>query len=93
MATAASPPQDLQSLRYVDGLRSSFQFFLPLSAGGALHLPASAFLTPPREKRLSPDLPLQKQLVCRWSKVRAWGEGRGLPQGLHPKSSQPLLRQ
>ncbi|XP_061455801.1 zinc finger protein GLIS2 isoform X2 [Rhineura floridana] len=59
---------DLQSLRYLDGLRSSFQFFLPLNSGGALHLPASAFLTPPKEKRLSPELPLQKQLMCRWSK-------------------------
>ncbi|XP_053132006.1 zinc finger protein GLIS2 isoform X2 [Hemicordylus capensis] len=59
---------DLQSLRYIDGLRSSFQFFLPLNSGGALHLPASAFLTPPKDKRLSPELPLQKQLVCRWSK-------------------------
>lgn len=65
---SASTLRDLQSLRYVDGLRSPFQFFLPLNSGGALHLPASAFLTPPREKRLSPDLPLQKQLVCRWSK-------------------------
>ncbi|KAJ6655934.1 hypothetical protein lerEdw1_004519 [Lerista edwardsae] len=65
---STSTLRDLQSLRYVDGLRSSFQFFLPLSVGGALHLPASAFLTPPREKRLSPDLPLPKQLVCRWSK-------------------------
>uniref|UniRef100_A0A8D2KVP5 Zinc finger protein GLIS2 n=1 Tax=Varanus komodoensis TaxID=61221 RepID=A0A8D2KVP5_VARKO len=59
---------DLESLRYIDGLRSSFQFFLPLNSGGALHLPPSAFLTPPREKRLSPDLSLPKQLVCRWSK-------------------------
>ncbi|XP_054849348.1 zinc finger protein GLIS2 isoform X2 [Eublepharis macularius] len=59
---------ELQSLRYIEGLHRSFQFFLPLSSGGALHLPASAFLTSPKEKRLSPTLPLQKQLVCRWSK-------------------------
>ncbi|XP_048349494.1 zinc finger protein GLIS2 isoform X2 [Sphaerodactylus townsendi] len=60
--------RELQSLRYIEGLQRSFQFFLPLSSGGMLHLPASAFLGPPKEKRLSPDLPLQKQLVCRWAK-------------------------
>ncbi|KAJ7306060.1 hypothetical protein JRQ81_010426 [Phrynocephalus forsythii] len=59
---------DLQSLRYIDGLQSSFQFFLPLNAGGALQLPSSAFLTPSKEKRLPPELPLPKQLVCQWSK-------------------------
>ncbi|XP_072459527.1 zinc finger protein GLIS2 isoform X2 [Notamacropus eugenii] len=59
---------DFQSLRYIDGVPSSFQFFLPLSSGGALHLPSSSFLTPPKEKCLSPDVPLQKQLVCRWAK-------------------------
>uniref|UniRef100_A0A8C8SSV7 Zinc finger protein GLIS2 n=1 Tax=Pelusios castaneus TaxID=367368 RepID=A0A8C8SSV7_9SAUR len=64
----APTPHDFQSLRYIDGLPSSFQFFLPLGAGGALHLPSSAFLTPPKEKRLSPELPLPKQLVCRWAK-------------------------
>lgn len=61
-------PHDFQSLRYIDGIPSSFQFFLPLGAGGALHLPSSAFLPPPKDKRLSPELPLPKQLVCRWSK-------------------------
>ncbi|CAI5791792.1 zinc finger protein GLIS2 [Podarcis lilfordi] len=65
---SSSALRDLQSLRYIDGLRSSFQFFLPLNSGGALHLPASAFLGAPKEKRLSPEMPLQKQLVCRWSK-------------------------
>ncbi|XP_015265404.1 PREDICTED: zinc finger protein GLIS2, partial [Gekko japonicus] len=60
--------RELQSLRYLEGLQRSFQFFLPLNSGGTLHLPSSAFLSPPKEKRLSPDLPLQKQLVCRWSK-------------------------
>ncbi|XP_006036633.2 zinc finger protein GLIS2 [Alligator sinensis] len=64
----SSTPHDFQSLRYIDGIPSSFQFFLPLSSGGALHLPPSAFLTPPKEKRLSPELSLPKQLVCRWSK-------------------------
>ncbi|NWI54686.1 GLIS2 protein, partial [Horornis vulcanius] len=59
---------DFQSLRYIDGLPSSFQFFLPLGAGGALHLPPAAFLPPSKEKRLPPELPLPKQLVCRWSK-------------------------
>ncbi|KAM8798513.1 zinc finger protein GLIS2 isoform 2-T2 [Eudromia elegans] len=63
-----SAPHDLQALRYIDGLPSSFQFFLPLGAAGALHLPSAAFLPPPKEKRLSPELPLPKQLVCRWSK-------------------------
>lgn len=62
-------PQDFQPLRYLDGVPSSFQFFLPLGSGGALHLPASSFLTPPKDKCLSPDLPLPKQLVCRWAKV------------------------
>uniref|UniRef100_A0ABM5EZV4 Zinc finger protein GLIS2 n=1 Tax=Pogona vitticeps TaxID=103695 RepID=A0ABM5EZV4_9SAUR len=66
---SASSLRDLQSLRYIDGLRNSFQFFLPLNAGGALQLPTSAFLTPSKEKRLPPpELPLAKQLVCRWSK-------------------------
>ncbi|XP_038276543.1 zinc finger protein GLIS2 isoform X1 [Dermochelys coriacea] len=64
----APTPHDFPSLRYIDGLPSSFQFFLPLGSGGALHLPASAFLTPPKEKRLSPELPLPQQLVCRWAK-------------------------
>uniref|UniRef100_A0A8C7EE56 Zinc finger protein GLIS2 n=1 Tax=Nothoprocta perdicaria TaxID=30464 RepID=A0A8C7EE56_NOTPE len=63
-----SPAVDLQALRYIDGLPGSLQFFLPLGAAGALHLPSAAFLPPPKEKRLSPELPLPKQLVCRWSK-------------------------
>ncbi|NXW10920.1 GLIS2 protein, partial [Fregetta grallaria] len=67
---------DFQSLRYIDGLPSSFQFFLPLGAGGALHLPPAAFLPPSKEKRLPPELPLPKQLVCRWSKKKMpWGLG------------------
>lgn len=85
LAQPHSPPpppwvllQDFQSLRYIDGLSSSFQFFLPLGAGGALHLPPTAFLPPSKEKRLPPELPLPKQLICRWSKVsrEGWG-GRG----------------
>ncbi|KAB0403226.1 hypothetical protein E2I00_015696 [Balaenoptera physalus] len=59
---------DLQPLRYLDSVPSSFQFFLPLGSGGALHLPASSFLTTPKDKCLSPELPLPKQLVCRWAK-------------------------
>ncbi|XP_043416629.1 zinc finger protein GLIS2 isoform X3 [Prionailurus bengalensis] len=59
---------DFQPLRYLDGVPSSFQFFLPLGSGGALHLPASSFLTAPKDKCLSPELPLPKQLVCRWAK-------------------------
>ncbi|XP_037363590.1 zinc finger protein GLIS2 isoform X4 [Talpa occidentalis] len=59
---------DFQPLRYLDGVPSSFQFFLPFSSGGALHLPASSFLTAPKDKCLSPELPLPKQLVCRWAK-------------------------
>uniref|UniRef100_A0A8C4W075 GLIS family zinc finger 2 n=1 Tax=Gopherus evgoodei TaxID=1825980 RepID=A0A8C4W075_9SAUR len=66
----APTPHDFPSLRYIDGLPSSFQFFLPLGSGGALHLPASAFLTPAKEKRLSPELPLPQQLVCRWAKCK-----------------------
>nr|XP_025714870.1 zinc finger protein GLIS2 [Callorhinus ursinus] len=59
---------DFQPLRYLDGVPSSFQFFLPLGSGGALHLPASSFLTAPKDKCLSSELPLPKQLVCRWAK-------------------------
>ncbi|XP_036266145.1 zinc finger protein GLIS2 isoform X2 [Pipistrellus kuhlii] len=59
---------DFQPLRYLDSVPSSFQFFLPLGSGGALHLPASSFLTPTKDKCLSPELPLHKQLVCRWAK-------------------------
>ncbi|XP_034297295.1 zinc finger protein GLIS2 [Pantherophis guttatus] len=60
--------RDLQSLRYLESLRSSFQFFLPLNSGGSLHLPASTFLAPPKEKRLALETAVQKQLVCHWSK-------------------------
>lgn len=75
--------QDFQSLRYIDGLPSSFQFFLPLGAGGALHLPPAAFLPPSKEKRLPPELPLPKQLVCRWSKVSGGGwESWGVVVGM-----------
>lgn len=73
-------PQDFQPLRYLEGVPSSFQFFLPLGSGGALHLPASSFLTAPKDKCLSPELPLPKQLVCRWAKVSG-GLGRGGPPG------------
>ncbi|KAM6156043.1 zinc finger protein GLIS2 [Rhynchocyon petersi] len=59
---------DFQPLHYLDGMPSSFQFFLPLGTGGTLHLPASSFLTTPKDKCLSPELPLPKQLVCRWAK-------------------------
>lgn len=69
---------DFQPLRYLDGVPSSFQFFLPLGSGGALHLPASSFLPPPKDKCLSPELPLAKQLVCRWAKVSGgWESGGG----------------
>ena len=74
-------PQDLQPLRYLDGVPSSFQFFLPLGSGGALHLPASSFLTPPKDKCLSPELPLPKQLVCRWAKVSGEPGGAGSEAG------------
>lgn len=59
---------DFQPLRYLDGVPSSFQFFLPLGSGGALRLPAPSFLTPTKDKRLSPEPLLPKQLVCRWAK-------------------------
>lgn len=88
LLTLSAPhlPQDLQPLRYLDGVPSSFQFFLPLGSGGALHLPASSFLTPPKDKCLSPELPLPKQLVCRWAKVSGepGGAGRGRVQGGRP---------
>ncbi|XP_006897490.1 PREDICTED: zinc finger protein GLIS2 [Elephantulus edwardii] len=59
---------DFQPLRYLDSMPSSFQFFLPLGSGGALHLPTSSFLTAHKDKCLSPELPLPKQLMCRWAK-------------------------
>uniref|UniRef100_A0A5F9CRK0 Zinc finger protein GLIS2 n=1 Tax=Oryctolagus cuniculus TaxID=9986 RepID=A0A5F9CRK0_RABIT len=65
-ARRAPHPQDFQ--RCLDGVPSSFHFFLPLGSGGALHLPASSFLSSPKDKCLSPELPLPKQLVCRWAK-------------------------
>lgn len=66
-------------MRYLDGIHSSFQFFLPLGSGGALRLPASSFLNTPKDKCLSPELPLPKQLVCRWAKVsEIKGMGRGM---------------
>lgn len=74
--TSAPHHQDLQPLRYLDGVPSSFQFLLPLGSGGALHLPASSFLPPPKDKCLSPELPLPKQLVCRWAKVSGAGKNR-----------------
>ncbi|KAJ1097620.1 hypothetical protein NDU88_002737 [Pleurodeles waltl] len=64
----SSPPPDFQSLRYMDGIPSPLQFFLPLSSGSGLHLPPSVFITPPREKRLGPELQEPKDLLCRWSK-------------------------
>lgn len=80
---------DFQPLRYLDGVPSSFQFFLPLGSGGALHLPASSFLPPPKDKCLSPELPLAKQLVCRWAKVSGdwekwWGLGQYPTWAQHP---------
>lgn len=74
-------PQDFQPLRYLEGVPSSFQFFLPLGSGGALHLPASSFLTAPKDKCLSPELPLPKQLVCRWAKVSGGARKRGAGVG------------
>lgn len=79
--SASCLPQDLQPLRYLDGVPSSFQFFLPLGSGGALHLPASSFLTTPKDKCLSPELPLPKQLVCRWAKVSGELGGAGSGAG------------
>lgn len=86
-------PQDFQPLRYLDGVPSSFQFFLPLGSGGALHLPASSFLTAPKDKCLSPELPLPKQLVCRWAKV-SWGArkmGAGAGVGCPMQTQNPPL--
>ncbi|KAG5832621.1 hypothetical protein ANANG_G00293050 [Anguilla anguilla] len=61
---------DSAHIRYVEGGASSqaFQFFLPIGAGGGLHLPPSMFIGPPKEKRASPELSADEQLACRWRK-------------------------
>ncbi|KAJ8254184.1 hypothetical protein COCON_G00207960 [Conger conger] len=57
-------------IRYVEGGASSqaFQFFLPIGAGGGLHLPPSMFIGQPKEKRASPELSADEQLACHWRK-------------------------
>uniref|UniRef100_A0AAY5KIS2 Zinc finger protein GLIS2 n=1 Tax=Esox lucius TaxID=8010 RepID=A0AAY5KIS2_ESOLU len=57
-------------IRYVDSGASSqaFQFFVPIGAGGGLHLPSSMFIGQPGDKRASPDLSADEQLACRWRK-------------------------
>ncbi|XP_064170411.1 zinc finger protein GLIS2b [Anguilla rostrata] len=61
---------DSAHIRYVESGASSqaFQFFLPIGAGGGLHLPPSMFIGPPKEKRASPELSADEQLACRWRK-------------------------
>ncbi|XP_061080926.1 zinc finger protein GLIS2b [Conger conger] len=80
---APSPPEHLNGngvthllsgdgthIRYVEGGASSqaFQFFLPIGAGGGLHLPPSMFIGQPKEKRASPELSADEQLACHWRK-------------------------
>ncbi|KAJ8251498.1 hypothetical protein GJAV_G00222010 [Gymnothorax javanicus] len=61
---------DSAHFRYVEGGASSqaFQFFLPIGAGGGLHLPPSMFIGQHKEKRASPELSADEQLACRWRK-------------------------
>ncbi|KAI1884440.1 hypothetical protein AGOR_G00226420 [Albula goreensis] len=61
---------DSGHIRYLEGGASSqaFQFFLPIGAGGGLHLPSSMFIGHPKEKRASPELSADEQLACRWRK-------------------------
>ncbi|KAJ8346049.1 hypothetical protein SKAU_G00302420 [Synaphobranchus kaupii] len=61
---------DSAHIRYVEGGASSqtFQFFLPIGAGGGLHLPPSMFIGQPKEKRASPELSADEQLACHWRK-------------------------
>ncbi|KAJ7989317.1 hypothetical protein DPEC_G00303290 [Dallia pectoralis] len=58
-------------IRYVDSGTSSqaFQIFVPIGAGGSLHLP-SMFIGQPNDKRASPDLSADEQLACHWRKCR-----------------------
>ncbi|XP_043945272.1 zinc finger protein GLIS2 [Protopterus annectens] len=55
------------TLRYLDGVANSFQFFLPLSSGNALRMPPSVFVTPNKETRVSAEVLMEKQLVCQWA--------------------------
>ncbi|KAG7460156.1 hypothetical protein MATL_G00218360 [Megalops atlanticus] len=61
---------DSAHIRYLEGGASSqaFQFFLPIGAGGGLHLPSSMFIGQSKEKRASPELSADEQLACRWRK-------------------------
>ncbi|XP_063760501.1 zinc finger protein GLIS2b isoform X2 [Eleginops maclovinus] len=46
----------------------AFQFFMPIGAGGGLHLPSSMFISQTSDKRASPDLSADEQLACHWKK-------------------------
>ncbi|KAI4821777.1 hypothetical protein KUCAC02_007360 [Chaenocephalus aceratus] len=46
----------------------AFQFFMPIGAGGGLHLPSSMFISQTNDKRASPDLSADEQLACHWKK-------------------------
>ncbi|KAJ8398764.1 hypothetical protein AAFF_G00419610 [Aldrovandia affinis] len=61
---------DSAHIRYLEGGASSqaFQFFLPIGAGGGLHLPSSMFIGQAKEKRASPELSADEQLACHWRK-------------------------
>ncbi|XP_064415250.1 zinc finger protein GLIS2 [Latimeria chalumnae] len=69
-AAASTALNDSHPMRYLDRVPNSqtFQFFLPINSGNALRLPSSVFITPPKEKKISPELGLEKQLTCRWLK-------------------------
>lgn len=49
-------------------MSQAFQFFMPIGAGGGLHLPSSMFISQTNDKRASPDLSADEQLACHWKK-------------------------
>ncbi|TRY97283.1 hypothetical protein DNTS_020577 [Danionella cerebrum] len=65
-------PTDSAHIRYVEGGAASqaFQFFVPIGAGGGLHLPSSMFIGQSKDTRASPDLSSDEQLACHWRKCR-----------------------
>ncbi|XP_033998680.1 zinc finger protein GLIS2b isoform X1 [Trematomus bernacchii] len=49
-------------------MSQAFQFFMPIGAGGGLHLPSSMFISQTNDKRASPDLSADEQLACHWKR-------------------------
>lgn len=47
-----------------------YQFYLPVGSPPGAYIPSSAFVGQKREKPVSPALPLDGQLACRWMKVK-----------------------